>query len=623
MQPVVRTFASTHHRAGSLIAGLLVLVLAAVPAAAQQRVTYEVAFPNAAHHEAEVTATFTGVPQGQPLEVRMSRTSPGRYALHEFAKNVYGVDAVDGQGRPLTVTRPNLHQWDVAGHDGTVRVRYTLFGNRADGTYTGITNRYAHLNMPATFMWARGFEAAPVEVTFHRPDSAWDIATQLYPTEDPEVFTAPDFHYFIDSPTHIGDIDWRTWEVTSSGETYTIRLAVNHEGTDAELDAYAGQAQQVVAEQIAVFGETPDYGPGTYTFIAAYLPYVAGDGMEHRNSTILTSTRPLSTGMLGNLGTLSHEYFHAWNVERIRPASLEPFDFEAANMSGELWFAEGFTSYYTPLFIRRAGIMDDAQYARSLSGTIDAVVNSPGRAFFSPVEMSRQAPFVDAATSVDPQNRENTFISYYTWGSGIGLGLDLTLRSRYDVTLDDYMRAMWEQYGEPETPYTHTDLIRVLGEVTGDPAFAASFFAQYIEGREAVDYEALLAHAGFLLRTARPGAVWLGAPVEDRDGRAVVAGRTLIGSPLYEAGLDRGDVLLRIDGHDVAGAAYVQAVLDRSTPGETITIAYEQNGIEQEAQVTLAQDPRLEVIPYEEAGRPLTDEMKAFRASWLGSRAPK
>ncbi|MBA3970005.1 MAG: peptidase M61, partial [Gemmatimonadetes bacterium] len=113
-----------------------VLLLLAAPALAQGRVSYEIAFPNAVHHEAEVSATFAGVPAGKPLEVRMARSSPGRYALHEFAKNVYSVKAFDGRGRALTVTQPNLHQWNVGGHDGTVRVTYTLFGDRADGTYT-------------------------------------------------------------------------------------------------------------------------------------------------------------------------------------------------------------------------------------------------------------------------------------------------------------------------------------------------------------------------------------------------------------------------------------------------------------------------------------------------------
>lgn len=605
----------------SLMIALLVGVI--TPAYGQASITYDISFLNLAHHEAEITVTFQGASQGKPLAVRMSRTSPGRYALHEFAKNVYNVRVDDGSGKALPVTRPNLHQWDVADHQGTVRVRYTLFGDFSDGTYTGLDISHAHMNMPATFMWARDMEDVPIQITFNKPNAAWKIATQLMPTDDPTVFTAPDLAYFLDSPTEISDFELRTWDVSSNGKTYTIRLAVHHDGTAAEVDDYAVMAEKVVAEQIAVYREIPDYEPGTYTFIACYLPYVDGDGMEHRNSTILTSTRPLATRAVRNLGTVSHEYFHQWNVERIRPRSLEPFDFEAANMSEALWFAEGFTSYYTGFMIRRAGITDDSTYARSLSGTVNTAINAPGRRFFSPVEMSMQAPFVDQATSADRQNRRNTFISYYTWGSAIGLGLDLTLRSQFsDVTLDDYMRVMWQAHGKPEKPYTLEDLKRVLGEVTDDPDFARDFFANYIEGKEVVDYEALLANAGFLLRKANPGAVWLGASVEDHDvAGAVLTEGALIGSPFYEAALDYGDVILQLGDVEIQGAAYVEAMRAVHKPGDTVAVTYLKRGETLQGTLTFTQDPQVEVVTYEEAGLEVTDAMQAFRAAWLSSRA--
>ena len=473
-------------------AGILLLGLGR---AADAQVVYEVSFPNAVHHEALITVTFTDLP-AQPLELRMSRSSPGRYALHEFAKNVYSVRAEDGNGSPLQLARPNPYQWDVPVHDGTVRLTYTLFADRADGTYSQVDNTHAHLNVPATFMWARGLGDRQIRVTFEPVDTSWRVATQLFPTDDPMTFTAPNLYYFLDSPIEISNFTLRQWDV-STGRT--IRLAIHHDGTEQEVDAYVEMVRKVVDEEIAVFGETPDFDGGTYTFIADYLPWVSGDGMEHRNSTILSSTASLRNSARGLLRTVSHEFFHAWNVERIRPRTLEPFDFERANMSGELWFAEGFTSYYTPLVIRRAGITTVSDYARSISGGLNVVINSPGRRFFSPVEMSMQAPFVDAATAVDPNNRGNTFISYYTWGSVIAANLDLTLRTRFRLTLDGYMRTVWERFGKNEVAYTVDDLENVLTELTGDEGFATDFFARFVRGREVPDYEALLAHAGLLL----------------------------------------------------------------------------------------------------------------------------
>lgn len=616
-----------HPRRGLPLRSVLLLVLllcAAASALAQQPVRYSISFPNAVHHEAEISVTFAELPQ-QPLEVRMSRTSPGRYALHEFAKNVYSVRAYNGQGEPLAVTRPDPHQWDVAGHDGTVRITYTLFGDRADGTYTGIDNTHAHLNMPATFMWARGLEERPIVITFNRPDPGWKIATQLVPTEEASTFTAPHLQYFLDSPTEISDFELRTWEVESGGRRYTIRLAVHHDGTPQEVDAYAEMARQVVEEQKAVFGELPAFDYGSYTFIACYLPHVAGDGMEHRNSTILTSTRPLSTGALQNLGTLSHEFFHAWNVERIRPRSLEPFDFEEANISGELWFAEGFTSYYTPLIPLRAGIYTLEQYLSGVAGGLNTVIHSPGRRFFSPVEMSMQAPFVDAAVSVDPVNRANTFISYYTWGAALGLGLDLTLRERFrGVTLDDYMRAVWQAHGRDEVPYTLADLERILGQVTRDPAFAGDFFRRYIHGREVPDYERLLGQVGLLLRPARAGEAFLGEPaLRFEEGGAVLLGYTLIGTPLREAGLTAGDRILTLGGQPLASAEALATWLGTRRPGETVTIEFEQRGERRSASLTLAENPLLEIVPYEQAGRPLTRQMRSYRDAWLSSRTTR
>ena len=593
-----------------------------ISANAQSRIEYEISFPNSAHHEAEVTAVFIGAPSDKPLEARMSRTSPGRYALHEFAKNVYNVKAFDEKGAPLTITRPNPYQWNVSDHKGTVRVTYTLFADHASGTYSGIDNTHAHLNMPATFMWARGMEQAPVRIAFRKPEAGWKIATQLAPTDDGDIFTAPNLQYFLDSPTEISNHSLREWEINSGGKTYKIRLAIHHDGLESEVDGYAAMVKRVVREQIAVFGEAPNFDYGTYTFIACYLPHVFGDGMEHRNSTILTGTRSLASGAMGNLGTVSHEFFHAWNVERIRPKTLEPFDFENANMSGELWLAEGFTSYYGPLLICRAGLMTELDFGRRLSGAIDTVVNSPARKMFSPVEMSMQAPFMDGGASTDETNRENTFISYYTWGSALALGLDLTLRSRFpSVTLDDYMRALWQAHGKTEKPYTLADLKATLAKVAGDSAFAQDFFKRYIEGKEVVDYESLLAQAGFLVRKARPGSVWLDAPLRDRNGAITVNASTLMGGPLYRAGIDRGDRIISLDKIPVATVSDAMNLLRSRKPGETIEVEFQQRGEKKRASLTLVEDPDLEVVSYESAGRTVTDAMRKFRQDWLGPRA--
>ncbi len=606
----------------------LVLLLLSAAVAAQSKIEYEISFPNAAHHEAEIVVTVHNAPANKTLEMRMSRSSPGRYASHEFAKNVYHVRAMDEKDAPLAITRPNAHQWNISGHRGKVRVRYTLFGDLGSGTYTGIDNTMAHLSIPATFLWARGMEDAPIQVRFRLPDTKWKIATQLVPTAEAEVFTAPHLQYFMDSPTMLGNLRWREWPIQSNGKTYTTRLAINDTCSDNDVDDFAEMVRKIVAEQIAVFGEAPEFDFGTYTFLANYVPQVGGDGMEHRNSTSLTSARSIKGNPRANLGTVSHEFFHAWNVERLRPRSLEPFNFEDANVSGELWLAEGFTQYYGNLIMKRASFGgDDAGFGRSLGSTINAVINTPGRRLHGPFDMSQRAVFEDGGVGAAPTNSQNLYLSYYIFGNAVALGLDLTLRTKFPgKTLDDYMRALWQSYGKhqknyaPTKPYTITDLKTSLAKLTGNTAFADDFFARYIEGREVMDYESLLAQAGYQLRKARPGKIWLDAVVREQGGNLVIAAPTNWLGAMYKAGLDRGDKILALDGQAIKMVADVQAVLEKHNPGDTVAIEFEQRGVKKSAQVTFLEDPQIEVLTFETIKREMTAEMKKLRAVWLGSQ---
>jgi predicted metalloprotease with PDZ domain len=590
-------------------------------------VLYDIRFPNAVQREGEITVRFRAVPAG-PLTVQMARSSPGRYALHEFAKNIYNVRATNAQGRPLNIVRISPHAWRVAGHTGSVDFHYTLYADRADGTYAGIDQTRAHLNMPATFAFAPSLATRPIQITFTAPDTAWRIATQLQPTADPRTFRAPHLQYFLDSPTHLGKLDIRSWEVTSGGRTQTIRLAVNHTGTAEQVTQFTEQTKRVVNEMAAVFGELPQFDYGTYTFISCYRANCAGDGMEHRNSTSLTSSGGFVGTSLGLLGTVSHEFFHAWNVERIRPTSLEPFDFTEANMSGELWFAEGFTNYYGPLVIARAGINPVPMYARQLTNAVNTLTNHPGRRFAGAVGMSQQAPFVDAAVSIDPNNRSNTFISYYTYGEAVGLALDLTLRARpTPATLDAVMQLMWRRFG-PQSPalapvrgYTVADVQQAVAEVTKDSAFARDFFRRYVIGSELPDYPALLARAGFLVRQAQPTAAWMGdTRLSAQDGAVLLAGPTTIGSPMYEAGLSAGDRIFTLDGANIASLADVRAALGAKKPGDRMRITWMARDGERSAEMVLKADPRVEVVAFEDAGQSISPAQIAFRNSWLASR---
>ncbi len=574
----------------------------------ESAVAYEISFANAVHHEAEIQVIFSDVKPGK-FAFRMSRTSPGRYALHEFAKNVYNVKATNSLGEKLVITRPDPYQWVVDGHDGTVHVSYTLFANRGDGTYSQVDETHAHLNIPATFMYAPSHTEKPIDITFNtRKDLNWKIATQLK-KETENKYSAPNLQYFMDSPTELSNHQIRSFEVGSQ----KINFALHHNGTDAELDDYFEDVKAIVLQEKAVFGELPTFDFVEYTFLGCYIANASGDGMEHRNSTILTSTNSLAEG--GAIGTVSHEFFHAWNVERIRPQSLEPFNFEQANMSGELWFAEGFTSYYTDLILCRAEIKTVEEYVDGLNKAFNYVWNSPGRKFFNPIEMSYQAPFVDAATSVDPVNRDNTFISYYSYGSVLGLALDLSLRNNYQqLNLDDYMKLVWKKYGKNEIPYTLANLHESLNEYAGKE-FADNFFNNYIYDSKMPKYFDLLADVGLNLSRVNKTS-FFGAKVTD----GVIDGEPTMNSPAYKAGLDSGDKIIAVNGKKLNEKITFDSLQEKLTRTDQMILVINRFGNEKIVKVSLGKDPKYTIKTYESKGAELTEYMMKTRNAWLNKK---
>lgn len=592
---------------------LSLLLLACQITISQTYNSYQISFKNAVHHEATIQAEFTNL-ENKVLELRMSRTSPGRYALHEFAKNVYAVKAVDSKGNRLPITRPNPYQWNVSGHDGTVKIEYTLFANRGGGTYSQIDETHAHLNIPATFMYARRYTQRPIQVTFNvRNDLNWKIATQLKPLRN-GTYYAPNLDYFMDSPTEISNFSKRSFIVNSNNKEYTINFILHHTGTEEELGQYVEKVKKIVNQEMAVYGELPDYDYGSYTFLACYMPNVSGDGMEHRNSTVLTSTRSLLYGgMEGNIGTVSHEFFHSWNVERIRPKTLEPFNYEAVNMSGALWFAEGFTSYYTKLILCRAQIISPQKYVEGLAGTLNYVWNSPARNYFNPIEMSYQAPFVDAARSVDPVNRENTFISYYSYGSVLGLALDLSLRNLDGhKNLDGFMKLVWQTYGKTEVAYTIRDLEALLSEYAG-AEFSHHFFSNYIFASNMPDYSTLFASVGIAFEQPNIDKVSIGVKLNDKFW---VTSNPFQGSAAYKAGLENRDEILAINDIQVSSATNQALFLSQFKPGQTVNIVFKRFGIQKETQLTFDADISYATGLVEKVSKKVADKKRA----WLGIR---
>ncbi len=457
-----------------------------------------------------------------------------------------------------------------ANHGDRVTVRYKVYGDLVDGTYLAIDTTHAHINMPAAVMWARGLDDRPSTLTFMPPSgAAWQVATQLHPGSGPFELTAPNLAYLMDSPVEFGPLAIRQFSVGSR----TFRFAVHHRGSDAELDDFLKDVEKIVRQEGMVFGEFPDFEPGFYTFLADYLPYVNGDGMEHRNSTVMTAAGSIRSSRRGLLETVAHEFFHSWNVERIRPRSLEPFDLERANMSGELWLAEGFTQYYGSLSLQRAGIADLRATAEALTEFVEAAVVEPGRAVRSAEDMSRMAVFVDGGMPVDRTNWPTTYTSYYPFGGAIALALDLTLRDRSDsrVTLDDFMRAMWRVHGKPggaregdvDRPYTLGRRRSAAGgsERRRRPSPPTSSAGSFVAATSPTTRRCSRARDSSFARAARDGPGGATSGSRRRSGRLLIASLVAAGSPAYAAGLEQDDELRQVDETRVRSAEEVVAVV--------------------------------------------------------------
>ena len=618
-------YVSSTRRLGALLVALFLVPAAAF---AQAAIEYTVSIPHPEQRWLQVDGRFP-VRAGRPFEVRMARSSPGRYATHEFGKNVYRFEALGDGDRALPVEQVAPAHWRITPTGTTLRVRYRLFADRVDGTYAAVDATHAHLNAPATFAWAPSLPDTPIRVRFAQPAGrSWKVSTQLFPTSEALTFTAPNLQYLMDSPIEFSDHATREFTVArpDGGPAATVRLAVHHLGTDAQLDSYAEQVEAIVREQAAVFGGLPAFDGGTYTFLMDYLPWADGDGMEHRNSTVCSSSGALADGPARLAGTVAHEFFHTWNVERIRPATLEPFDFTKANMSGELWLAEGFTSYYGPLSMIRAGLVPAERGVEDFGRSINGALVSPGTQFRSAVEMSRLAPYVDAATSIDNTNWESTFYSYYPYGAAIALGLDLTLRERSGGTLslDDYMRELWKTHGLPggrapgyvARPYTLKDAEAALARVSGDAGFAAGFFARHILGTEPIPYAALLAAVGYDLKPRTSDGYLGDVALRPEGGRLIVARNTVAGTPVHDAGLGHEDVVISLAGTPIARPEDWARTAAGLAPGSQVDLVFESRGQRRTARVTVAKDPRVSIAAMAQP----TPRQLALRDGWLKSR---
>lgn len=482
--------------------------------ASPYKIRYELAMPNPASHLFEVKMLIETPTAENSFQLQMPRWSPGRYAVVDFAKGVQEVAAFTTcpagttcKAKVLPVNRVDTQTWRVAANgERRISVTYKVFANNLSGTFSQLDEKHANFNGGTIFMYVVDHKPDPVELKI-TPPANWKIINGRMDSPNQTEWKFDNYDILIDTPTEIA-ADFTVDEFRVDGKIYKVMVhSYGDEG--GKRPQFVKDLEKIVRAQTAMMG-APEFDSYTFLFHFAPKNEMGGDGMEHLTSTQIIETDLLSTkdGYDGAIGTASHEFFHVWNVKRLRPVGLGPWDFTKPVNTRGLFIAEGFTNYYGKMLMQRAGVWTEKQLLESYSRTITGVDNSPGSKLMSAEESSVIAPFLDRASRVQNTNLAATTVSYYPKGELVALALDLMIRKRSGgrKSLDDVMRKMYEEFylKSPKDTYylkgrgfTVEDFERVTSEVTG--ANMSDFFAKYARGVEMPPYDEGLEFIGMRL----------------------------------------------------------------------------------------------------------------------------
>jgi predicted metalloprotease with PDZ domain len=578
----------------------------------------------------EITAANVTDPS---LEFAMPAWSPGRYAIYDFAKNVQAFRATAGSGQRLDSVPVDKQTWrvDTRNAGGTVTVNYEVYGNDLNGSFSQFDSSHANLNGASVFMYVVGHKPDPIAL---KVDAAagWKVISGYSLQPDQRVFQAPNYDRMIDTPLELSpEVQVRDFQ--AGGRTFRVAvhdyepqqdpaLGPKPDTSESALARLVEGLTKVVATQMSMM-PAPDLDH--YTFIIHFAPLLsnAGDGMEHLNSTQIIVRSDLETGIDEAIADAAHEFFHTWNVKRLRPEGLGPFDYTQEDYTPSLWFAEGLTQYYSYVTLLRAGIWDRATFLQHLAGEIKELETEPGRQLMSAESASFHAWYFDRAPQLQETNFANSTISYYNKGAVLGMLLDLEIRTRTRSakSLDDVLHSMYHQYYEaapasyylPGRGYSEKDVLEALNSVSGSDF--GEFFAKYIQGTAPLPYREVLDGAGLDLRVAAEANATPGLGILWRSAdRGLVITVVRPNGAADRAGLSRGDLLISADDQSLA-TEEIGERLKIYQPGAQVPFEVERQGRRERITVKL-DPPPADVFSIGERGD-VRPEQAAVREAWL------
>lgn len=608
----------------SIIAIVFIAVLSSVAAAQEpplKSITYQLSMSRPVSHlfEVQIIVELPEQLKDKPVQFQMPKWSPGRYAVFDFAKNVQEFRA------DAPVTRLDGHTWSVAPQGKTtLNISYKVFGNDLSGTFSQLDNRHANYNGGSIFMYVVDHKPDPVKLKIQAP-YGWRIVNGRTDRPGQTEWQFPNWDIMIDTPTEIAP-DWTQDDFEVDGKKYHV--VVHSFGPEGGRRAsLVKDIEKIVRAEVAMWGP-PEFDE--YTFLIHFAADDrSGDGMEH-----LTSTQIIQPGALGErgvreraLGTVSHEFFHVWNVKRLRPLELGPWDFTRPLATRGLWVAEGFTNYYGHLMLRRAGIVDDQIFLKGEAETIKRIESASGSRLMSAEESSLSAPFIDDAPHAQAVNLENTSISYYPKGELIGMVMDLLVRGRTKgkSSLDDIMRDMYEEFymKSPNSSYylrgrgyQTEDLERVASRRAGFDL--SDFFKRHIRDVEVLPYDEAFAYVGLrLVKTPSEEPFDAGLSLQFENPREAVIENVRNNSPAENAGLQTNDKLVSLGGKQVTRDSW-RRMLARFKPGDSIPVTVKRDRQTIKTNIVLGQPEQFDYRIEEKADA--TAEQKALRAAWLSGK---